>query len=746
MTVVVTTRPRTAIISERPKDAQLVINKGGPAGPPGPAGPTGPTGPTGATGTANPSGVVAGTYGGSTSVPYFTVAANGIVMFAANANIAAVSGFTAHGNSFIISTSSGDTFYANVQPDSVRLGYDTVGEYIANVTPGTAIYVTIDQTETSNIVIGLNNTTVSSGTYGGSSQIPVFVVDSQGRLTSASNVAVAGVSSFSSSGNAFTISTADGNSFTANIQPNSIRLATDTTGSYVSNVTPGIGLYSTSLGGENNDLIVGLANTAVNIGTYGGATIIPIISIDQQGRITSASNVSVAGVSSFTSSGNSFTIATADGNSFIANIQPNSIRLATDTTGDYVRNVIAGTGVTIVNLGGEGITPTISIGQDVGPTSNVEFHDVVVTGNLNVTGNVVQFNVSVLEVEDNMIYLNANSTVSNPDLGFAGNYNDGTYQHAGLFRDATDGTWKFYHKYLPEPDASPYIDTANSSFTLANVAVNYLIGNVLGTVNTLSNFSTSNLIEGLNLYYTNARVYANVNQIGYSYNTYVNAQLALKSNVVDLTTANVVELTNLYYTNARAYANTLSAIKTGNGIVYNSSTGNITLSATGIASSTYGGTSNTAVFSVDPYGRITSISNVAIAGVNNFTASGNSFTISTASGATFTANIQPNSVRLGPDTTGDYIANLIGGTGVYITNFAGETTTATLAIGQNVDITSNVTFANVSLTGTLNTSNIVGTLTNTTITAGVYQFVFDNSGNVSIPNYINFGSIDCGEY
>ena len=38
----------------------------------------------------------------------------------------------------------------------------------------------------------LADTAVSAGTYGGSEAVPVIVVDAQGRLTSASNVAVAG--------------------------------------------------------------------------------------------------------------------------------------------------------------------------------------------------------------------------------------------------------------------------------------------------------------------------------------------------------------------------------------------------------------------------------------------------------------------------------------------------------------------------------------------------------------------------
>lgn len=75
---------------------------------------------------------------------------------------------------------------------------------------------------------------------------------------------------------------------------------------------------------------------------------------------------------------------------------------------------------------------------------------------------------------------------------------------------------------------------------------------------------------------------------------------------VALTTAGISEQNNLYYTNARAYANTLSAIKTGNGIVYNSSTGNITLSATGITAGQYGNSTHYTGITVNEYGIVTS--------------------------------------------------------------------------------------------------------------------------------------------
>jgi hypothetical protein len=52
------------------------------------------------------------------------------------------------------------------------------------------------------------------------------------------------------------------------------------------------------------------------------------------------------------------------------------IDLKTDTVGDYVQNLIAGTGVSISENSGEAATPTISIGQSVGITNDVIFNQV----------------------------------------------------------------------------------------------------------------------------------------------------------------------------------------------------------------------------------------------------------------------------------------------------------------------------------------------------------------------------------
>ena len=69
--------------------------------------------------------------------------------------------------------------------------------------------------------------------------------------------------------------------------------------------------------------------------------------------------------------------------------------------------------------------------------------------------------------------------------------------------------------------------------------------------------STADITEQGNLYFTNARVYANIIGLGYATNTYINTRLLTKANVSDLTTSNVVEGSNLYFNNARVYANVI---------------------------------------------------------------------------------------------------------------------------------------------------------------------------------------------
>jgi hypothetical protein len=179
-----------------------------------------------------------------------------------------------------------------------------------------------------------------------------------------------------------------------------------------------------------------------------------------------------------------------------ATVQPNSVALGTDTTGDYVSGITNGTGVTVSGTAGEGWSPTISIGQDVATTANVQFNNLVLSGNLTVNGTTTTISANNLSITDNLIYLNEGSTVTNPDLGFTGNYNDGTYAHTGVFRDATDNRWKFFKGYTLEPGIT--IDTTHASFQLSDVQANTFYGALSGNATTATTLQTTRTLWGQN--------------------------------------------------------------------------------------------------------------------------------------------------------------------------------------------------------------------------------------------------------
>jgi hypothetical protein len=200
--------------------------------------------------------------------------------------------------------------------------------------------------------------------------------------------------------------------------------------------------------------------------------------------------------------------------------------------------------------------------QTVG--SNVRFSaNVAIQGKLVVTGGITTYSANNISVGDNMIYLNANSTVSNPDLGFAGNYNDGTYHHAGFFRDASDnGTWKVFENYSPEPDASPYIDTTHATFRLASFSArNLRAANNLTVVGNTSIFAlkanNSFGSAGQVLKTNGTSVYWDVDNSGGSGGA---GLISYTSKTLDSIKGTDTVLTNVTAVNAAAYLQVANAV------------------------------------------------------------------------------------------------------------------------------------------------------------------------------------------
>jgi hypothetical protein len=126
-------------------------------------------------------------------------------------------------------------------------------------------------------------------------------------------------------------------------------------------------------------------------------------------------------------------------------------------------------------------------------TNNITVNDMTISGNLTVNGTTTTVNATELAIQDNMIYLNDGSTVTNPDLGWVGNYNDGTYAHTGVFRDASDGRFKFFDSYTPEPGQS--IDTAHATFAFAPVQASTFYGALSGNATTATKWQTARTIS-----------------------------------------------------------------------------------------------------------------------------------------------------------------------------------------------------------------------------------------------------------
>lgn len=242
-------------------------------------------------------------------------------------------------------------------------------------------------------------------------------------------------------------------------------------------------------GSQNVTLTVELTNTGVTAGDYGGQTQIPTFTVDEDGRITSAANVSIS----------------------------TELNISADTGS----NVISLAADTLTFVGGDGITTSID------PTDNVKFDvdntvirttgnqsitgDFTVTGNLNVTGNLVSINVDTLKVDDPLLHLAANNETSDAvDIGFVGHYSDDagvTKRHSGLFRDASAADKRFIlFENLVDvglDDSAVTVNVADPTFALANLQVNIVGGTISGLSSPLaiadggtgaSSFTTGNIV------------------------------------------------------------------------------------------------------------------------------------------------------------------------------------------------------------------------------------------------------------
>ena len=130
---------------------------------------------------------------------------------------------------------------------------------------------------------------------------------------------------------------------------------------------------------------------------------------------------------------------------------------------------------TLIVTGGVGVAKKLYVGTDLSVAGDATF-----TGNVIILGSNSEISTTQINVNDPLIQLANNNTSNTVDIGVFGQYNSGSGNvHSGVFRDASDGTWKFFKDYNIEPGTT--IDPAANGFSYANVSIG-----ALSTANNIS--------------------------------------------------------------------------------------------------------------------------------------------------------------------------------------------------------------------------------------------------------------------
>jgi hypothetical protein len=360
-----------------------------------------------------------------------------------------------------------------------------------------------------------------------------------------------------------------------------------------------------------------------------------------------------------------------------------NIALGTETTGDYVQSVSGGTGVTVTGGTGEGSTPSVAIGQDVGTGASVAF------GGLNVDSGVLY-----VDATNNRVGVNNITPAYSLDITGDGHFST----------DLTvDGT--LYANHIHGELAGPiYIHVKNTSGApITNGTPVYITGTVGST-------------QQAEVAPADASNSAKMPAIGLADGTIADnafGHVCILGPLGGQDTGGTWQLGDHVYV-ASGGGRTRTKPTGASDIVQcmghvarlNSSTGEIIVNAGSIA---------TAPNSISIPGNIATTA-------GQFTGSGAGLTNVPAGSLTGTissTNIGNDSVALGTKTTGDYVQTVSGGTGVTVTGGTGEGSTPSIAIGQAVASTDSPQFAGLTTTGlaTLNSLQVTGSASANAITS-----------------------------
>ena len=211
-----------------------------------------------------------------------------------------------------------------------------------------------------------------------------------------------------------------------------VALGTQTSGNYVATITAGNGISGAGTGEGSTPTIAVVANNGIIANSTG------VFADGANGISVDASGINVTAGDGL--------VANATGVHVVA---ANGISVAADSVG-----VTTGSTLTVNSTG-------------IHVNSALSITDLVLSGNLDINGTLTTVDTTNLSVTDSIISLARSNAVDTLDIGFYGTFNDGATKYSGLFRDASDGTYKLFAGQIPEPTTT--VDTANVNFAFATL-------------------------------------------------------------------------------------------------------------------------------------------------------------------------------------------------------------------------------------------------------------------------------------
>ena len=191
--------------------------------------------------------------------------------------------------------------------------------------------------------------------------------------------------------------------------------------------------------------------------------------------------------------GTTFGVATFDNADFDAT--NGVVSLATTSTAAEL-NILDGATLTVTELNKlDGVTATtaqinqiavaagnavaskalvVDANKDIAAIRNITTTgNIAIGGNLTVTGSTTTVNSTTVEVGDVAIALAKDNAGDASDIGFYGKYVSSGTKYSGLFRDATDGVWKFYDSLTLAPhESTGVVSVGSNGYSLGDLSVN----------------------------------------------------------------------------------------------------------------------------------------------------------------------------------------------------------------------------------------------------------------------------------